>query len=204
MPLSPPSIVSSNIRGSVITVEWEQPMHLIDGTSVNEVEGFNIYRSGKKEENELFPLNKEIIKGSKFEDIQIRDEGVYYYGVRAIRKVEDTLIESALSEKTAVHFMDITPPPVPQALTAIPKKDGVLLKWISEPDKDLAGFNIYRKAAMTESFIRLNEKVIKEKQWIDKSATIGKGYIYGVTSVDGSPRSNESSMSETVEIKYIY
>ena len=203
VPPAPPSGVIVKRKYRVVIVEWAPSTLLEDGTPVEGIEGFNVYRTMKRGEYEQFPINKEIIKDSVFEDIPEKDDIVYFYTLRTVRKVKDTLIESAPSEEIAVSYMDITPVGVPQGLTAIPTKRGMLLKWMPKTEKDFAGFNLYRKLPHEESFIRLNEELIKYNSWIDKTAKIRKRYIYGVTSVDRSVKGNESALSETVEVLYI-
>ncbi len=203
-PCVPPSGVSAKKNNRIVTVQWQAPKLLVDGTPVEEVEGFNVYRRTKEAAYDFFPVNKEIIKDLFFEDIPEKDDAVYFYSVRTLRRVKDTLIESALSEETEMSYMDITPAGVPQALTAIPTEKGIVLKWIQNVEEDFAGFNLYRKKPGEDRFVRLNEKLIKDNSWLDKTVKIRRSYIYGVTSVDRSVRGNESKMSETVKVKYIF
>lgn len=203
VPPAAPEKLRAQRKHEIVILEWEPSTKLEDGTAIDVFEGYNIYRAITRDDSERFPLNKQVIKDAVFEDIPEKYDLTYYYTVRAVRKVKDTLIESAPSDKVMVQYMDITPPGVPQAFTAIPIKEGILLKWMPRTEKDFAGFNLYRKEPQDESFTKLNEKLITENSWIDQTVKIRKTYVYGVTSVDRSVAKNESPLSETVEVLYL-
>lgn len=203
VPPGPPSGFSAKRIYRTVRLEWEPPTLQADGKPAEDIAGFNVYRAIKAGEYEQFPFNKEIINETVFEDIPQKDDIVYYYTVRALRKVKDTLIESEPSEQIAVPYMDIKPSGIPQALTAIPTDEGILLKWMPKTEKDFAGFNLYRKPLGEDGFVKLNKKLITHNSWLDKDVKFRKKYIYGVTSVDRSVQSNESVMSQTVVIFYI-
>jgi hypothetical protein len=123
--------------------------------------------------------------------------------VRAVRKVVDSFVESAASNEYALLYAKMTPPAPPVGLTAIPSKEGMLLKWQAKAEKGIAGFNVYRKDASGGDYIRLNRELIEENSWLDKTARIGKRYIYVVAAVDDSLSKNESLLSEPVPILHL-
>lgn len=203
VPPAAPSGIRAEIEQRAVKVQWDPLLVPEDQIPAEEIEGFNLYRTMKQGEYENRPLNESIIKGTAYEDIPEKYDATYFYTVRALRRKEDTLIEGYPSEEIEVSYRDVTSPGVPRALTAVPQAEGMLLKWAAVTEEDIAGFILYRKEPGQESFTRLNKKFVIRNSWIDETAEVRKRYIYGVTSVDGSARGNESALSETVEVLYI-
>ena len=201
-PLKPLNVTAEK-SGRLTTVSWDPPLTYEDLTPVDELVGFNLYRSEKEGVESLFPLNSEVISETAVEDIPTQDDTVYYYSVRAVRQVKDSRVESASSSPVTVSYMDITPPGIPKGLAAIPVDGGVLLKWVPKAEKDFFGFNVYRKTGKETAFIKMNSQRIKPSSWTDESAEIKHRYIYAVTSVDSSAAANESAFSEPVAVFYI-
>ena len=48
----------------------------------------------------------------------------------------------------------------------------------------------------------MNESLILDNSWLDRSARRGGRYVYAVTSVDASAGANESPMSERARVTY--
>ena len=203
VPPAAPGMLRLTRRYRVIRLAWKPPEHLEDGGPADSIAGYNIYRSARKSDAERFPLNREPVGAAAFEDIPPQIDSTYFYRVRAVRRVRDTLIESAPTEWAEIAYMDVTPPGVPQGLTAIPVEAGVMLKWMPKTEKDFAGFNIYRKEPKQESFTRMNKGTVTGSTWIDRTAEKRASYVYGVTAVDRSASRNESALSKTVEVLYI-
>lgn len=204
VPPAPPVDFKARRSNKLVILEWTPPATLADGTPAEGVAGYTVYRTEERGVYEQAPVNDEPLAGPSFEDVPDKIDVTYFYTVRSVRKVRETLIESAPSPEIEVAYADITPPGVPEGLTAIPSKEGMLLKWIPKAEKDFAGFNIYRKDVKGERFVKLNEKPVTLNEWVDKTAEVGKRYTYGVTSVDRSAQANESAMSETVEVMFIF
>jgi fibronectin type 3 domain-containing protein len=202
-PLKPDKVLAQK-SGRLTTVSWDAPLTNEDGTPAEKIYGYNLYRSEKTGEDSLFPLNNEVLKETAVEDIPPEDEKVYYYSVRAVRKVKDTLVESASSREVAVSYMDTSPPGIPTGLAAIPVENGVLLKWIPKAEKDFSGFNIYRKTAKEKNFVKINTSLVKAASWVDVDVNVKHRYVYAVTSVDSSAAANESDFSEPVKVYYIF
>ncbi|MEI6124942.1 MAG: hypothetical protein WCQ99_00165 [Pseudomonadota bacterium] len=203
VPYLPPSGLKAERKNKAVALTWNPPAALANGTALDAIEGYNVYRSVKQGDYAQEPENDEAIKDAAFEDIPENMDTTYFYTVRAVRKVRETMIESAPAHEIEVAYLDITPPGAPRGLTAIPENSGVLLKWIPKAEKDFAGFNVYKKNPDGPGFIKLNEQLLQINSWTDTTAKLGKRYVYGVTSVDRSARANESEMSELVEVLYI-
>ena len=202
-PLKPDKVISEK-SGRLITVSWDAPLTNEDGTPAEEIYGYNLYRSEKKGEEPSVPLNNKVFKKTVAEDIPPKFDKVYYYSVRAVRKVKNSMVESASSSEVAVSYMDTSPPGIPTGLAAIPVEEGVLLKWVPKAEKDFSGFNIYRKTGKEKDFVKINTGLVKTVSWVDADVKVKYRYVYAVTSVDSSAAANESDFSEPVKVYYMY
>ncbi len=203
VPPAAPGGFSVSRRYRVVELQWDKTLTLADGTPADNIAGYNVYRAADPGVTEQLPLHEEILIDTWFEDIPEKQDTVYYYSVRAVRAVQGSLIESAASAEIKIVYSDIKPPGIPQALTAIPTADGIVLKWMPKAEQDFAGFNLYRRELPAKEFIRLNEKRISQSSWVDTTARKRKRYIYAVTSVDKSAQANESDFSKPAEVLYI-
>ena len=188
-------------RNRLVVLSWQPVNALADGRAAGDISGYTIYRRVEKGEYEA-PLNAQPIQEVRFEDIPPEYDTVYYYTVRAVRTVEQTIIESDASPEIRLEYFDITPPEAPRFLTVIAQSGGILLKWMAKSEKGFAGYHVYRRTAGGE-FKRLNAELLRTNSWLDTTAVKGHGYEYAVSSVDDSQSANESSPSEPVYIRYI-
>lgn len=203
VPPSPPTSLNVERKGRYSVLAWESPALLEDGTPPAEIAGFNIYRSLQQGVYENAPLNAEPVAETTFQDMPETYDQTYFYTVRTVRKVIDSFIESAPSAENSLLFSDITAPSAPQGLTAIPSREGMLLKWVAKSERGVAGYHVYRKEPGGRDFIRINRELIQANSWVDTSAHTGKQYIYAVTAVDESLQHNESPLSEPVTILHL-
>jgi fibronectin type 3 domain-containing protein len=91
---------------------------------------------------------------------------------------------------------DKTPPAVPLDMKAERKGNTVVITWKESPDKDLAGYNVYRIGAGTAK--RLNTELAKDTSFIDAVVPDLRYVSYYVTSVDTS--GNESGQSRELVV----
>jgi len=187
-------------QNKLLVLSWQPVAALEDGSPLEGFAGYNIYRTTQQGVYEEGPVNKEPVNEAVFEDVPDKIDETYFYAIRAARRVKETLVESGPSNELQVAYMDITPPDAPQSLVAIPRPNGVELKWIGALQKDIAGYNIYRKEA--GGFVRLNARPVTENSWVDTSAKSGSAYVYAVTSVDASAGANESPLSEHATVTF--
>jgi len=203
VPPSPPEAIKIKRNGRSIMLAWNSPATLESGAPFAESKSFDIYRSTQQGVFEEPPLNPEPLAETTYQDQPDTFDQTYFYTVRTVRKVFDTFIESAPSAEVSLLFEDITPPGAPQGLTAIPAKEGIILKWMAKAELGVAGFNVYRKDPAGKEFVRVSRELIQENSWTDRTARIGQRYTYAVTTVDQSLRKNESAFSQPVTVLYL-
>lgn len=113
----------------------------------------------------------------------------YFVGVSI---VDQAGLEGFITERS------MTPRNVPLAPAGVDyERPGsmVWLKWRRNEEMDLAGYNIYRQSASTESFIKLNVQLVRDTVFTD-SASLTHTHRYFVTAVDST--NNESVPSDTI------
>ncbi len=81
---------------------------------------------------------------------------------------------------------------------------GVEVRWDSNTESDLAGYNVYRARSRPgwidwSRAVMLNSTPVTESRYVDSSIEQGAAYAYAVTAVDGSD--NESLWSENATIE---
>ncbi len=202
-PPDPPVSIRAEKKGSSMVFSWDLQTEPVEQPGLN-IKGVNVYRRTRDTPYGVFPVNEKIVEEKFFQQVADKDNETFFYRLRTVAVMKDTFIESSPSEEFRVLYADTDPPSVPEALTVIPQREGVYLKWILVMDEDCAGYNVYRKEAVGQDWARLNKTLIGGASWTDMTARKNRFYVYGVTSVDSSARANESRMSETVKIKYIY
>jgi len=200
-PRSPQGIALER-SNRLIVLGWQPVSALVDGRAAEGVAGYNVYRRLEAEEFGA-PLNSQPVAEPRFEDIPPAYDAVYYYTVRAVRMIEQSVLESDATPVIRLAYLDITPPEPPRFLTAIAQPEGVLLKWMAKSEKGFASYNIYRRPAGAGQFKRLNSDVLLENSWVDTTAVKRQRYEYAVTAIDDSQSANESAFSETVYMHYI-
>jgi len=189
-------------RNRLIVLGWKPVGTLVDGRVAEDIAGYNVYRRLETEEFAA-PLNAAPVEVLQYEDISPAYDTVYYYSVRAVRMIEQSVLESDGAPEIRLAYLDITPPEPPRFLTAIAQPEGVLLKWMAKSEKGFAGYHIYRRPAGAGQFTRLNSEVLLENSWVDTTAVRRQRYEYAVTAIDDSQSANESAFSETVYIHYV-
>jgi hypothetical protein len=127
----------------------------------------------------------------------------YLYRAQRLRTVtvggQTMELRSELSAPAALQVTDTFPPSAPTGLASVPStsngKAAIDLSWQPDADLDLAGYNIYRKAA-SGSFVRVNTAPIKSPAYTDATVTPATSYVYRITAVDAS--GNESPPSAEI------
>lgn len=167
--------------------------------------GYEIYRSEKKGAK-LHHLNKlpVVILKNRDKDGNIRypewiyaDRSVengktYWYVVRGRDPFGRLSLPTiAISLKPR----DLTAPMAPAEFTVHVRGDVVRMSWLKSPDKDLAGYYIYRSLDYKAGFKRVTAKPLPPDtlEYTDKSLPANKTFWYCVVAVDKA--GNESARS---------
>lgn len=150
-PLPPPpqpSDLSFEVHHDSITIKWRSS---IENTF------FNIYRSHKKGEYRVAPINEKPVKGESFEDSFDPRHTVYY----VVRSLTGSPIwdEGPSSVELTVDPLDFVPSP-PQNVIAVPVDDGLYLTWNEPAETWVTGYRVYRKFVGKADYERIGETQI--------------------------------------------
>jgi hypothetical protein len=106
-------------------------------------------------------------------------------------------VEGDDSNVVTITTKDVFPPAVPAGLEAVfsqvGQKSFIDLTWNPDTDRDLAGYNVYRRTEGTQA-LKINSGLLKTPAFRDDEVQPGMKYIYSVSAVD--LRNNESARSE--------
>jgi len=196
-----PKIISLPPRGTKATVfrdrieiTWNPPEKNIDQSSPPNFKGYNIYKQG--DEGSAHLLNSQLVKERKYSDTDILLGGVYRYFLRAVASDSPPVAESDNSEMIEVLTSDTFAPAVPSGLVSIAAEDFISISWDANPEKDLAGYRVWRKMEEEDEYILLTPQPIQENAFNDTNVEQNRRYYYAVTAQDKS--GNESPKSESV------
>jgi predicted small lipoprotein YifL/fibronectin type 3 domain-containing protein len=161
---------------------------------------FNIYRRPEGGGFGFFPVNPEPIRETRTVDGGLQNGSKYFYEVRSVRNFQGTLLEGPASALVEGIPAKTTPPTPPRGLVAAFQEDGVALRWDENPEPDVAGYDVYRRAEGEESFRKINPAPIKEPYFLDRTAGPQKTYTYRLKAVDSSLSPTESDFSQDAEV----
>ncbi len=183
-PPAAPTGLQASAGDTVIDLDWN------DNTE-HDLWGYNLYRStdsGGPHEK----VNSTPILTSQYTDTNLTNGTTYWYYVTA---VDTGNLESSPSEGASAEPHEIGPS-APTNLDATAGDRKVTVTWNASMESGIAGYNLYRKTALT-SYAKLNETLLIDPSYIDEAVTIGTTYYYVATAVDEddleSVYSNEDS-----------
>jgi hypothetical protein len=176
---------------------------------------YRIYRQEKGSAKKVaIPFQRGVLHQSEGErwsgvDTNIEWEKTYTYWVAPVTRLyskEHKLISESEGESSApveIVVHDVFAPAAPQELlvfpSEIPDKKFIDLMWRPNVEKDLAGYNIYRREEGGK-LTRLNSDLVTMLSFQDTNVIPGHKYFYAVSAVNS--RGNESDKThETPEVQ---
>lgn len=109
----------------------------------------------------------------------------------------DATVEGADSTTAEVFTRDVYPPAQPGGLQAVfssvGQKPFVDLSWAPNMERDLAGYNVFRRPDGGQ-FVKINQQLVVVPSFRDEKVQSGTKYFYAISAVD--LRGNESPRSE--------
>ncbi len=196
-----PSDLRAEAGERTIRLAWSAPTRRADGSVIDGIPGYNIYRRTSPGRYGPRPINLEPVRMTEFQDTDLVNDQTYYYIVRAVENQEPPWQEGLQSGEVSGAPVDLTPPAPPQGVRAVPGPGTVVsLSWAPNREPDLMGYLVYRSDAPNRRPHRLTETPFAAPALSDRSVRPGGRYIYTVTAVDASSRRNESAPSDEIEV----
>ncbi len=193
-----PVNVQVHSEDRALEISWESSPLLSSGQGMKDLTGFNIYRRTEEGTFGFFPLNAQPIPGTQYVDGVLENGKRYTYQVRQVRNFRGTPIEGLGSAPASGIPEKKTPPSPPTGVVAVRQKEGVALRWNTNPETDIAGYNLYRREGEEREWPRVNPHLITEPYFLDTTVEPQKSYEYRLKAVDSSGK--ESDFSQPVEV----
>ena len=190
----PPSELSARVLEDRIELSWKAPAANIDGSTPVAVKAYNIYTEGRGRQGQgrqREPGRRDEIRGS---GRRLRRPRQLPRPGSATDK--PPYFESDDSEALEVVPKDIFPPAAPARVVAVTGHGSVSLSWDANGEKDLAGYQVWRREDAEGEDVLLTPALLLENAYTDATVEKGKRYRYSMTAVD--VRGNESARTETV------
>lgn len=178
-------------------LSWKPPARLTDGSAVSEPLLYEILRAPTADVPPT-PLARTMPGTTSMTDRDLENDRTYYYAVRAIRREGATQIEGEPTATAAITPVDVTPPPPPGDLVAIPSEGTVRLSWTPSSAADAANHVIYR-GRPGGPLERVGAVRVPGSTFTDQNVPAG-AWRYAVTAQDSSARANESRASNEVTV----
>jgi fibronectin type 3 domain-containing protein len=201
----PPAITGISESESALTIKWEPPAANIDNSTPVNLLGYNIYRTAPAQtEIGQTPINNALIQGTEYADKNFQFGQQYSYLIRSVSLgTGGAQVESLNSNTRAVTPQDVYAPSAPERISIAPAPGRLSLFWPANPERDVAGYNLYRTTDASlpkERWTKLNNNLLTRTTYQDEAVEPGKKYSYYLTAVDavGNTSQPSEAASETV------
>ena len=180
-----------------ISLTWKPVEKNIMGNPLGQKPVYQVYRRSGGDD---FISLEEPVQDTEFIDKNLVNENTYFYKVRALTVLEDSVQAGGFSRPVSGIPRDLTPPERPQNLLAVAVPEGVRLVWQAVDTGDLAGYRIYRRKHIAAAPELLAELAADRNQYLDLSVSGGGTWFYAVTAFDAQQPANESPPSEEAAV----
>ena len=197
---NPPSQIRTRVLQDRIELAWTAPAANFDGSVPAAVRGYTVYRAEK--DGARTRISAQPVREPAFADRAFEFGRAYAYIVRSVTDPGPGFVESDDSTAAEVKPADTFPPAAPAGLSIAAGPDFLSLAWDASPEKDLAGYLVWRWVGDdAKNYIRLTKTPILETAFTDRSVEKGKSYTYFVTAVDtaGNEGARSAVVSETIK-----
>ena len=136
------------------------------------------------------------LRASKYLDSDVVNGTTYFYTTSAVDRSGNESAMSAEVEVTPLEDLDVTPPSMPQNLSAGGLDGRIELDWDDNPEADLAGYDVGRSLVSGGLYTTV-ATAISASEYRDEDVDNGTIYYYVVTAIDeAGNRSEPSSEAE--------
>ena len=144
------------------------------------------------------PLNTPKVGLFSYRDRAMRFGTERCYVVR-VRDVLDSLrIQGPASPPTCVVPIDTFPPGPPTGLVAVGSEGAISLVWDPNPERDIAGYLVLRRASTGATLETLTPEPIEGTSYRDANVTANQDYMYAVQAVDDATPYNTGAPSPEI------
>ena len=134
---------------------------------------------------------KAYLESGQILDLETLSLGDFYTSTRAdfiaFNRPTNTLYTILGKEGLSVYLgpagTEVSPPPPPETLQAVPGDQEVRLSWQAVQDSTLVGYNIYRRDREDSDFNRITRQAMVDTSFADIDLINDQTYAYQITSV---------------------
>lgn len=191
----PPSGLKAEVGPEAVRLDWEASPENIDGTPAEALAGYRVFRA--EGDGPLLLLTPSPLAENSYEDRDFEFGRSYRYVVRAAVTAEEPYAESGDSPALEVVPRDVYPPAPPSGLTTLPGEDFISLVWDPCPEKDLAGYRVWRREEGGGEFLLLVPELLPETAFVDRAVEKGKRYEYAISAEDKAGNRSRLSAGAT-------
>ncbi|MBN2430184.1 MAG: fibronectin type III domain-containing protein [Acidobacteria bacterium] len=192
---APPRRVTAQVEKQGVVLTWESASVNFNGSRPPVSDGVVIHRR-QLPDGPVTEIGRVAPADRRFTDEHFAVGQEFAYALSSFRNVGDDEVFGGKSEWQQVNTRDVFGPEPPQSVTIVLDENRIKLLWDPVPDKDLAGYRVYRRGSREESFRRLTRQLLEFPSFTDETADPAGEYVYVVTAVDTS--GNESPRSAEV------
>jgi fibronectin type 3 domain-containing protein len=179
---SQPTGFTATAGATGIALKW-------NANSPTNLAGYNVLRSTSAS-GPFTKLNTSLITITTYTDSTEPTGVINYYELIA---VDTSNNQSAPATANALAF-----PAQPTLFIASAGAGGNTLTWKANTEPDLAGYNVYRAAALAGPYTKLNTTPITLLTYLDTGATTGTIAFYQLTAVDTSSNQSSPAIASTL------
>lgn len=198
-----PTSLVVQISENAIKLNWSAPAENVDGSTPANIIGYNVYRKDAAD-TAAKSLNNSPLTENKFDDRSFEFAVNYAYFVRTVSLGgAGEPVESLNSNTVDINPKDVFAPSPPSAATIAAAPKSLSLFFAVNPEKDLAGYRIYRSTERNRplaDWILVTKELLTTNTFQDTNVESGKTYFYYITALDQNGNVSEISdvVSETV------
>jgi hypothetical protein len=176
-----------------LTLRWQEPAALLDGSPLAGPVLYQVYRSTGGAE---FTALGNMVDGLEYADSGVRNGIIYHYKVRGVRLLEGTPAAGMATEALAATPRDLSPPAPPGHVTVVATETGLRILWEAVVEEDLAGYRIHRRSAKMAAPVMIGEVGGASLSFLDSALPRGREvWYYSVSAFDRARPPNESIFS---------
>ncbi len=194
-----PTQLIATVSQENIMLRWTRPAVNEDGTSPANILGFNIYRSDDGRTAAKL-LNSAPLTKEEFSDEFFSFDKEQGYFVRTVSSgTNGQFLESNESNIIKLTPKDTFAPSPPSAITLAASPNVISIFFASNPEKDVAGYRIYRSTDPSKdkaAWELITPKLLTTNTFQDKPVSAGTTYFYYIKAED--THGNVSDASEIV------
>ena len=201
-PVEPPDVTAPPVPAGLVAVPGDGSVELswdaVSGPETGDLAGYTVYRATGAA-GPFTEVNDVLESGTSRTVSGLDNETAYYFVVTASDKTGNESEKTATPvEASPVEPPDVTAPPVPAGLVAVPGDGSVELSWdaVSGPETgDLAGYTVYRATGAEGPCTEVNDVLESGTSRTVSGLDNETAYYFVVTASDTT--GNESEKTAT-------